>query len=110
MSLWKAVLLSTIVFCAGSCREAERSRVPSNSRESELVFLTRDGCANTSSMRANLDAALRAMGRSADYTVIDLDQAAAGDVRVGYGTPTVLYQGRDLFGMSIPAQANPGAT
>ena len=110
MSMWKAAVLSTIVLCAGGCREAERSRVSSNSRESDLVFLTRDGCANTTIMRENLDAALRAMGRSAGYTVIDLDKAAAGDVRGGFGTPTVLYQGRDLFGMSIPAQANPGAT
>jgi hypothetical protein len=77
---------------------------------SDLVFLTRGGCVNTTVMRKNLDTALRAMGREPSYLVVDLDTVAADDVRGGYGTPTVLYNDRDLFGMPVPAKANPEVT
>ena len=77
---------------------------------SDLVFLTRGGCVNTTVMRTNLDTALQAMGRPPSYLVVDLDTVAADDVRGGYGTPTVLHKGRDLFGMPVPAKANPEVT
>lgn len=69
----------------------------------DLVFLTRRGCANTARMRANLDEALAALGAPADYQFIDLATLAAVDARIGYPTPTVLYQDRDLFGLPVPA-------
>jgi hypothetical protein len=75
-----------------------------------IVFLTRGECANTTFMRANLEAALRAMGRPLQYTVLDLDTMAVTDQRGGYGTPTVLHNGRDLFGMPEPARPYPDAT
>ena len=75
-----------------------------------LVFLTRDGCANTARLRANLDDALRALGRPTDYAVIDLDSLPDSDLRRGYPTPTVLYANRDLFGMPEPTPPVPGAT
>jgi hypothetical protein len=67
-----------------------------------LVFLTREGCADTIRMRASLDDALRAMNLSTDYQVVDLDTLAATDVRSGYPTPTLLYRDRDLFGLAVP--------
>ena len=76
----------------------------------DVVFLTRDGCVNTVTMRANLDAALRALGLPADYQFIDADTLKASDPRVGYGTPTVLYAGHDLFGMEEPAAPYPPPT
>ena len=71
----------------------------------DLVFLTRDGCVNTTRVRANLDQALKAMALPADYTVIYLDKLQASDLRTGYGTPTVLYKNRDLFGLAVPIKA-----
>lgn len=68
----------------------------------DLVVLTRDGCRNTAVMRANLDAALTAQGWPSDYLNIDIGKLPAGDVRTGYPTPTLLYKGRDLFGMPVP--------
>ncbi len=68
----------------------------------DLVFLTRDGCVNTVTMRANLDAALTALTLSIDYQFIDADTLKASDPRAGYGTPTVLYLNHDLFGMPEP--------
>ena len=72
-----------------------------------LVFLTREGCANTGRMRANLDGALKAMGLPTDYQVIDLATLPGGDARRGYPTPTVLYADRDLFGLPKPTPPLP---
>jgi hypothetical protein len=67
-----------------------------------LVFLTRDGCVNTVTMRANLDDALRSMGLASNYQVIDLATLGATDARGGYPTPTVLHANKDIFGMAEP--------
>ena len=75
-----------------------------------LVFLTRDGCVNTTTMRANLIEALRSLGQPAEYTVIDADTLPDSDPRGGYGTPTVLVGGADLFGMPEPSMPHPSAT
>ena len=67
-----------------------------------LTFLSRDGCVNTPKMRANLDAALKALNWATDYQVIDIGTLPATDVRTGYPTPTLLYNKRDIFGMPAP--------
>jgi hypothetical protein len=76
----------------------------------DLVFLTREGCVNTVTMRANLDVALKTLGLPNDYQFIDADTLASSDPRGGYGTPTVLHQGQDLFGMEEPPIPHPPAT
>jgi hypothetical protein len=75
-----------------------------------LVLLTRDGCANTATMRTRLDAALDLIGASMDYSVIDADTLADGDVRRGYGTPTILYDSRDVFSVAEPTPPLPSPT
>ncbi|MGH9384407.1 MAG: hypothetical protein ACRD2N_09000 [Vicinamibacterales bacterium] len=75
-----------------------------------LVFLTREGCEQTTTMRARLDEALKALKLPADYQVIDVDALPTTDARGGYPTPTVLYDGRDLFGMDAPALPRDPAT
>ena len=55
-----------------------------------LVILTRGGCVNTTTMRANLDSALQAMKTPARYQLVDLDTLPTSDLRVGYPTPTLL--------------------
>ena len=81
-----------------------------SSAPSPLVFLTRDGCANTATMRTRLDAALARLGAATNYAVVDADTLAEGDVRAGYGTPTLLYDNRDLFGMPEPTPPIPSPT
>jgi hypothetical protein len=78
--------------------------------QTDFVFLTRDGCVNTTTMRANFDRALRSLGLATTYEVIDLGTSAVTDPRGGYGTPTVLYRNRDLFGMAEPPPPHPAAT
>jgi len=68
--------------------------------KADLVFLTRDGCVNTPDMMFNLDDALKAW--PIDYQVIDTGTLPASDVRTGYPTPTLLWKGKDIFGMPAP--------
>lgn len=75
-----------------------------------LVFLTRGGCVNTTVMRGNLDEALKALGLTAGYEVVNQDTLAETDVRRGYPTPTLLYADRDVFGMSVPKPPLPDPT
>ena len=76
----------------------------------DLVFLTRGGCVNTTTMRANLDQALKAKGLPTDYQFIDLDSLQPTDPRTGYPTPTLLYANRDLFDMAAPTPQFPAPT
>jgi hypothetical protein len=76
----------------------------------DLVFLTRGGCANTTQMRAHLDQALTAMGQPQSYQVLELETLPSSDLRRGYPTPTLLYQGRDVFDLPEPAPPLPDPT
>ncbi len=76
----------------------------------DIVFLTRAGCVNTETMRASVDEALARLGWPTDYQLIDADTLSPSDPRGGYGTPTVLYAGRDLFGMPEPPAPHPSPT
>jgi hypothetical protein len=97
----------TMVLAAASSVVGGRTQA---SPPGPLVFLTRDGCANTATMRTRLDAALDRLGVPTDYAVIDVDTLADRDARRGYGTPTVLYKNRDLFGMPEPTPPIPSPT
>ena len=68
----------------------------------DLTFLTRDGCVNTPDMVDNLDHALTALKLPKDYEFIDTGKLPKDDPRIGYPTPTILWKGRDIFGMSAP--------
>jgi len=86
-----------IIFVAGTVYSVERFSVRN------LVFLTRDRCVNTSRMRSNLDQALKSLALPTNYEFIDADKLKPSDLRRGYGTPTVLYKGSDLFGKTPSA-------
>ena len=68
----------------------------------DLIVVTRDGCVNTPDMVNNLDDALKAIKLRTDYQFINIDKLPKSDVRTGYPTPTILWKGRDIFGMPIP--------
>lgn len=96
------VTLGLLMVLAGCATTAPPSTGGGARSPGDLVFLTRAGCVNTDTMLARLNVALQAEGLSANYQVIDADTLPAGDPRGGYGTPTVLVAGRDLFGMPEP--------
>jgi hypothetical protein len=66
-----------------------------------LVLLTRKGCSGTATMRANLDQALKELA-GWDYEVADLGELPQGDPRKGYPTPTLLHDGKDVYGLPAP--------
>lgn len=76
----------------------------------DIVFITRFGCVATATMRANLDAALQALGHPTTYQVLDAGALPQSDPRGGYGTPTVLVGNTDLFDMPEPSVPHPPAT
>ena len=71
----------------------------------ELTFLTREGCVNTPDMVNNLADALKSLDLPTDYVDLDIGTLPKRDVRTGYPTPTVLYKGKDILGMSAPKPA-----
>ena len=73
----------------------------------DLTFLTREGCVNTPDMVNNLDDALTALGWPKDYQYIDIGTLPKADARTGYPTPTLLWKGKDLFGMPVPTPPFP---
>jgi hypothetical protein len=73
----------------------------------EINFLTRPGCANSPLLHARFLGAIEALAINAAMSTIDVSTLPADDIRTGYGTPTVLIDGRDLFGSAAPAAAAP---
>jgi len=67
-----------------------------------VVFLTRDGCANTPVLLANLKSVAESFDPPVDYLVVNQGTLLLTDARIGYATPTILYDNRDLFGLPKP--------
>jgi hypothetical protein len=42
------------------------------------------------------------LGWPPDYQFINIAKLPAKDVRTGYPTPTLLWKGKDIFGMPVP--------
>jgi hypothetical protein len=103
-------VLLVFLIMLGACSSAPSQDAMDKPSMKNLVFLTRDGCVNTVTMRANLDEALKTLGLPNDYQFIDADTLPASDPRGGYGTPTVLHDGADIFGMEEPAAPDPSPT
>ena len=75
-----------------------------------IEFLTRSGCVQTKIMRVRTEAAIKELGLTNPYLVVDLDTLPPTDARRGYPTPTVLIGGVDPFGMSAPTPPYPEPT
>ena len=61
-----------------------------------VEFLGFEGCPNTPILRERLQHA----APNYDIVEVDLIQLEQGDKRLGWGAPTILLDGRDLFGES----------
>jgi hypothetical protein len=95
--MWRLVSFVAVAFAvAGSLEPAKVTTMK------DLVFLTRDGCVNTPDMVNNLNDALKALGLRNDYQYLDIGKLPKTDARTGHPTPTVLWKGKDIFGMPAP--------
>ena len=111
--LTRMSLLGSVLGLAGlvaACSSAPQHKQPEKHSMEKFVFLTRQGCVNTVTMRENFDAALKTLALPSDYQFIDADTLASDDPRGGYGTPTILDDGRDLFDMPEPPVPHPPPT
>lgn len=106
LSICQQLLALVLVAALTSCARPEAPEV----LVKDLVFLTRGGCLNTTTMRANLDEALKSLSLPTDYQFIDLATLAPTDPRAGYPTPTLLHRDRDVFGMGVPTPPFPEPT
>ena len=92
-------LMMPVVGCETSPSSAGVSHVAGQPR---IELLTRDGCDATPAMHANLEGALRELGDQRAFVLVDLDALDRMDPRRGYGSPTILIDGVDLFGQRAP--------
>src|SRR3954447_7091005 len=98
----RASIFGAIVLVAVASVMAQKRSV-----KADLVFLTRDGCVNTPDLVNNIDDALKSMGWPTDYQYLDIGKLPAKDARTGYATPTILWKGRDIFGLPVPTPPFP---
>jgi hypothetical protein len=69
-----------------------------------IEFLSFAGCPHAPILRRRLDDALQALGVPVAPVAVDLNALSqAQDPRSGFGSPTILVDGLDLFGMESPA-------
>ncbi len=76
----------------------------------KLELLMFEGCPNSPKMVANLKTALKSLGITQTIKVVNLLRLDVNDVRRGYGAPTVLVNGKDLFGQSQPKDGENAAS
>jgi len=73
-------------------------------RDIVIEFLSFEGCPHAPVLRRRLDEALQAIGVTVTPVPLDLlSLCEANDLRSGFGSPTILVNGRDLFGMDSPS-------
>jgi hypothetical protein len=68
-----------------------------------IEFLSFEGCPHSPILHQRLDEALQELGVKVTPVAIDLEQLfQVKDRRSAYGSPTILVDGRDLFGAQTP--------
>jgi len=101
-SYYKLITLLIIIsFSIISCSGNEGGNMGNKSSHG-IEFLGRSACSHSPAMEKNLLSALEKSGKGDKYKYIDLASLSVDDYRRGYGSPTVLINGEDLFGMPRP--------
>jgi len=78
-----------------------------NIEKKTINFLTRDECANSKVVFENLYEAIKEVSDLYCIDQINVDDLSSQDFRTGYGTPTILVDDEDLFGVPKPEPAAP---
>lgn len=75
----------------------------------KIEFLgMKDGCPNTPKMWMSLNEALREMNWNITVDSLDVNELSRRrDVRAGFGSPTILVNGRDIFDASPSESLEP---
>lgn len=102
-----AAVLGLLAGCAAPTVHPGRSAAV-NTVQPKIELLGFDDCPNTPAMRANLVAALASIGGGWTFADSNQEELPEGDLRRGYPTPTVLVNGRDIYGLPVPTAPNMG--
>lgn len=102
-----AAVLGILAGCAATPDQTARPAAM-HAAQPAIELLGFPGCPNTPALRDHLRAALASIGTG--WTFKDTNQEALPehDLRRGWPTPTVLVNGRDLFGMPAPTAPSMG--
>lgn len=78
----------------------------------KIEFLgMREGCPNTPHLWAFLQQAMRELQWHIEIDRLDINELSQKkDLRAGYGSPTILVDGKDLFGALLPTTCLPTGT
>lgn len=76
--------------------------VSSTAARSRIEVLGFGTCPNTAATNTHVEQAVASLGLRADVAYVDQMSLPDGDVRRGWPAPTILVDGRDLFGMEAP--------
>jgi hypothetical protein len=74
----------------------------------KITFLSFEGCPNTPAMLESLQKAVNTLDIKSQIERLNIyELAERNDIRAGYGSPTILVNGKDLFGAPIPQSSEP---
>lgn len=66
------------------------------------------GCPNTPQAKTNVERAVASLGLAASVVYVDQEKLRENDHRRSWPSPTILVDGRDLFGMAQPMGSSLG--
>jgi len=93
----------------GSVVRVRHDPAPHTEGQSMLIeLLGFPGCPHTPLLRSNAQAALSLVAKGWALEEVNQETLASGDLRRGWPAPTLLVNGRDLFGMQEPAEPSIG--
>jgi hypothetical protein len=74
----------------------------------KIEFLQMHGCPNISEMWQSLQSAINDLKLHPQINILDLDELSdQQDTRAGFGSPSILVNGNDLFGAALPSTYHP---
>lgn len=94
-----AIIIASLVIFAISWEQHDQNSI-------RIEFIGLHGCPNAAPMLRSLKGAMRSLGMH--VRIIQHDEkelAQRDDLRSGFGSPTILVNGADLFGLPTPPSA-----
>lgn len=85
------------------------SQLSAQEKQTKIEFLgMRDSCKHSSEMWLSLHEAMKELRWNIPIDSLDLnDLSEKKDIRAGYGSPSILINGEDLFGAKTPTTFEP---
>lgn len=93
-----------IVGCSVESHIGHTIAMTSPTHAPKVEFLFFEGCPNHVGLRRSLDEAMEGSGGQIRYEAFDMESLNENDPRLRWGSPTILMDGRDLFGLAPAAE------